>query len=111
MGKNYTGPRYFYGNWLSLGRLFFLLHINNQTYNERHVTDLFRFYIGWDTPRGQGGKALYPIFELRWATSKDAFYLKTNKPAIEFCFQFLNWHYLNGPCNFSYNIFGKRRSI
>jgi len=111
MGKYYKGPKYFYGSWLSLGKVFFVLHINNAAY-ERDMTDLFRFYIGWDTLRRTEGEALYPVFELRWSKHSKALRILNNnktKPAIEFAFQFLHWHYLNGPYNTSYSIFRRQK--
>ena len=110
--NGYRGPKWFYGSWLSLGRLFLVLHINNEAY-ERDMTDIFRFYIGYDTPDREQGMALATIFELRWSRHKKAEYYhkgKKGKLAIEFYFQFLKWYYLNSPFNTLYDIFGKQCS-
>lgn len=112
MGQNYKGPKYFYGAWLSLGRLFIVLHINNVAY-ERDARDLFKFYIGYNTPGLEQGMALATIFELRWSITRKASYHlegKKGKPAIEFYFQFARWFYMNSPFDTLYDIFGKKCS-
>jgi hypothetical protein len=97
----YRGPKYFYGAWLSLGRLFFILHIKNDAY-ERDMSDLFKFYIGWDSPDRKIGEALYTLFELRWS--------RYDTSGIEFTFQFGRWFFTKGPHHTLYDIFGKRKN-
>ena len=108
MGKHYTGPKYFYGAWLSLGKLFFVLHINNVAY-ERDMTDFFKFYIGWDTLHRKLGEALYSLFELRWSKSRGAQY-NNAKSGFEFHFSFGKWFLAKNATYTMYNIFGKSRT-